>query len=231
MKDRDSLFELYEIVSVETEKKQLMLTASALPFIREHCGMGCDVYYRRRLSVCRMLIDLHLPVDAHMLDVMLAVTLSHYLPGDKVPEGHVQTLEKLFAAEPQVAEILSVLCYSGKNYYDYLVTDPYALLIRLTERGVLVESLYEWPTADALRYLHETREHFFTMCIYAKEHYRAFLGPVSILMEKTRNLVMANDALLRRYEQTEDALGLEILSLREENAAIRSMLMEMANAR
>ena len=111
------------------------------------------------------------------------------------------------------------------------MSDPYALLIRLTERGVLVESLYEWPATDAHRYIQETREHFFSMCIYAKEYYREFLGPVSILMEKTRNLIAANEALLKRYEEAENALGSEILSLQEENAAIRAMMMEIAGGK
>lgn len=227
MNDRDSLQELIEIVAAEAERKDLRLTASALPFIRSHFGWGCDVYYRRRLSVCRMLIGLHLPVDAELLDILLAAALCHSLPGDSVPYDHAVTLGDMFACEPRVGEILSVLRYTGEGYFDNLLHNRYALLIRLTERGVLVESLYEWPAADALRYIRETREHFFPMCIYAKEHYREFLGAVSILMEKTRNLTLANEALLKRYEDAENALNSEALSLREENAAIRAMMMEL----
>lgn len=229
MRDRDSLDELFEIVSDEAKQKRLPLTASALPYLRERFGRGSDVYYRRRLSVCRMMIDLHLPVTADMLDVLLAVVLSHSLPGDRVPEDHMETLGRLFAAEPRVAEILSVLRYSGDGYYAHLMSNRYALLIRLTERGVLVESLYEWPASDAKRYIRETCEHFFPMCIYAKEHYREFLGPVSILMEKTRNLVAANEALLRRYEEESSAQRSEILSLMEENAALRAMIREISD--
>ena len=228
MNDRDSLLELFEIVTQEAEQKQLTMTAAALPFIRSHFNMGCDVYYRRRLSVCRMLIDLHLPVSAELLDILLAVTLNHSLPGDLIPEDHERTLEALTADEPRVGEILAALRYTGADYYERLVENRYALLIRLTERGVLVESLYDWPAQDARRYVRETRAHFFTMCIYAKEHYREFLGPVSILMEKTRNLTGANEALLKRYEEADDALNSEILSLREENAAIRAMIHEIS---
>jgi len=231
MRDRDSLYELFDIVLNEAEQKALPLTASALPAIRARFSIGCDVYYRRRLSVCRMLIDLHLPVTPDMLDIMLAVALSHSLPGDSVPDDHRGTMEGLFAAEPRVAEILSVLCYSGDGYYARLAGNRYALLIRLTERGVLVESLYEWPAEDARRYIRETCEHFFPMCIYAKEHYRELLGPLSILMEKTRNLVAANEALLRRYEEAESARRSEILSLMEENAALRAMIREMEEAK
>ena len=227
MNDRDSLLELFEIVTTETQKKHLPMTQPALTFIRTRFGMGCDVYYRRRLSVCRMLLDLHLPVEDELLDILLAVTLSHWLPGDLVPEDHAATLERICGGEKRVAEILSVLRYEGEDYYQHLMENRYALLIRLTERDALVESLYEWSTADALRFIAETREHFFRMCIYAKEHYREFLGPVSVLMEKTRNLTAANEALLKRYEEADDALSSEILSLQEENAAIRAMILEI----
>ena len=228
MNDRDTLMELFDIVSAEAAQKQLSLTASALPFIRDRFGLGCDVYYRRRLSVCRMLIGLHIPAEGNMLDVLLAAALCHSLPGDRVPEDHLPTLQWLFEREPRVSWILSELRYGGEDYFDHLRGCRDALLIRLTERGVLVESLYEWPAADARRYLRETREHFFPMCIFAKEHYREYLGPLSILMEKTRNLVTANEALLRRYDETENALSSEILSLREENAAIRAMILELS---
>lgn len=227
MNDRDSLMELYDIVSREAQRLSLPLTTPALPFVRVHFGMGCDAYYRRRLSVCRMLIGLHLPVTPEILDILLAVTLSHSLSEDKVPGDHEVTLRQMFAREPRVAEILSVLRINGEEHFEILVANPYALLIRLTERDALVESLYEWSTADALRFIAETREHFFRMCIYAKEHYPEFLGPVSILMEKMRNLTMANEALLKRYSEAENALETEVVSLMEENAAIRAMISEI----
>lgn len=227
MNDRDSLMELYEIVRKETEDGHLPMAAAAMPFVKAHFKCGCNIYYRRRLSVCRMLIGLHLPLGPAMLDTLLAVVLSHSLPGDRVPEDHMPEMQALFACDAEVARILSVLNYQGQDYYDRLMEDRYALLVRLTERGVLVESLYEWPAADALRYIRETREHFFSMCIYAKEHYRELLGPVSILMEKTRNLVIVNEALIHRYDEGENALRSEILATLEENAALRAAIQEI----
>lgn len=227
MNDRDTLLELYDIVAAETAGGRLPMAAMALPFVRAHFGMGCDVYYRRRLSVCRMLIGLHLPVGPAMLDTLLAVVLSHSLPGDRVPEDHMPAMRAMFAADPEVGRILAVLNHEGEDYYDRLMADRYALLVRLTERGVLVESLYEWPATDALRYIRETREHFFSMCIYAKEHYRELLGPVSILMEKTRNLVIVNESLIHRYDEAENALRSEILATQEENAALRAAIQEI----
>lgn len=233
MNDRDSLFELFEIVLDYASHRQLHLTAAALPYIRERFGMGCDIYYRRRLSVCRMLIDLHLPISLEQLDILLAAALSHFLPGDKIPADHMEIVSRLFADEPRVAEVMATLRhtdYGDKSYYTRLVANRYALMIRLTERGVLVEKLYEWDPADARRYIRETREHFFPMCIYAKEHYPELLGAASILMEKMRNLIVANEALLNRYEDAETSLRGEILALREENVAIRSMISTLQDS-
>lgn len=230
MNDRDSLSELFGIVSDYTAQRHLPFTASALPYIQERFGMNCDVYFRRRLSVCRMLIDLHLPISAELLDILLAAALSHSLPGDHVPPDYMEIINHLFSGEPRIAEVLSTLRqsdYADISYYSRLINNRYALIIRLTERGVLVEKLYEWPASDARRYIRETREYFFPMCIYAKEHYPEFLGAASILMEKMRNLIAANETLLNRYEEAESALSNEIMTLREENAAIRAMILEL----
>ncbi|MCQ2447827.1 MAG: hypothetical protein MJ073_02825 [Oscillibacter sp.] len=49
-------------------------------------------------------------------------------------------------------------------------------------------------------------------------------------MEKMRNLIAANETLLNRYEEAESALSNEIMTLREENAAIRAMILELKNS-
>lgn len=233
MNDRDSLSELFGIVSDFAVEQGMKLTASALPYIRERFGMGCDIYYRRRLSVCRMLIDMHLPISLEHLDVMVAAALSHYLPGDKIPPDHAEIMNRLFSGDPRVAEVMTTLRqtdYADKSYYTRLINDRYALMIRLTERSVVVEKLYEWLPTDERRCIRATREDFMPMCIYAKEHYPEFYGAATLMMEKMRNLITANEALLNRYEAEEAPLSSEILYLREENAAIRSMILDLKNA-
>lgn len=233
MRDRDSLLELYGILSNATEQQHLVMTADALPYIKSCLGLGSGIYFRRRFSVCRMLIDLHLPVESQFLDILLATVLSHSLPGDNVPANYKEVLGGITSDEPKVAEIMATLRhtdYADKSYYKRLVRNKYALLIRLAERATLVESLYEWAPEDARRYIAETREYFFPMCIYMKEHYREFLGAATILMEKMRNLCIANEALLDKYEAIEGVLFSEILFLREENTAIRAMMEELKNS-
>lgn len=234
MNDRDSLFELFEIVSEGITEKKLPLSAQALTYIGEHLNSSFEVYFRRRLSVCRMLMDIHLPLSLDQLDTVVAVAISHYLPVDIIPHSHDKILSDIFSKNPNVAEILSILKhkdYNDKSYYSRLIKNPYALIIRLCERGVLVETLYEWSNQDARRFIRETREHFFPMCIYAKEHYPEFLGPVSILMEKTRNLIMANEVMLNRFEDSENSMNMEILTLQEENADLKAMISEISQLR
>ncbi|MDO4494016.1 MAG: hypothetical protein Q4C53_09055 [Clostridia bacterium] len=230
MNDRDTLLELYEIVSGQANKLGLVRTIPALRYIRSMFGLGYDVYFRRRLAVCRMLIDLDVTVFSTPLDILTAVTLSHYLPVDHVPSGYAETLAELFADEPKVGEILSVLRqtdYNDKDYYEHLIKKRCALLIRICERGVLVETLYEWPTPVARRFIRETREDFVPICLYAMEHYREMRGPLAILLEKIKNLLACYEALIAHYDVQEVALLNETLALREENASLRAMILDL----
>lgn len=229
-KDRDSINELFTIIKDSFAEINLPLAGSALDYIQRHLGMGYDIYYRRRLSVCRILVDLYLPVPRKNLDILLSTTLINHMPDDHIPEDQDEVFGSLYANEPEVWEILSVLKhpdYKDLSYYDRLVTNPIALIIRLAERSVLLEKLYEWHPTEALRFNRETRESFFPMCLYAKEHYPEYLGAASILHEKMRNLTTVNEALLTNFMEIEYAIRDEILSLREENAAIRSMIREL----
>lgn len=234
MRDRDTLNELYDIVSEKCAELGFKLTPPALAYLRSQCGTGCDVFLRRRLAVCRMLIDLNVSVFSTPLDVLIAVALSHHLPVDRIPDDYDSTLSCMFASEPKIADILSYLQQGDRTdeeYYARLIKKRCALLIRLCERGVLVETLYEWPTPSARRIIRETREDFFPMCLYAKEHYREMIGPVNILMEKMRNLLAAYEALITRYDSQEVSLNGEILSLKEENAFLRAMIADIRRER
>lgn len=233
MSDRDSLEELFSIIYNFTISKDLPLTHSAIEYIQRNLGQGYDVYYRRRLSVCRSLIDLHIAVDTKFLDILLAVVLSNHMPGDSVPSDMDRFFSKMYSNEPMINEILAELKhtdYSDKHYYESLIYKPYPLIIRLTERSVLLEKLYEWSPEDALKYIRNTRDDFFPMCIYAKEHYPELIEAASILYEKMQNLTYINESLLTRFVETENAIRDEILSLKEENAVVRAMIADLSNS-
>lgn len=230
MKDRDTLLELYNIVFDSAKERGLKITLSALETIRNNFGKQSDIYYRRRLSVCRMLIKFHLPIDNELLDVIVATSLCHHLPGDVVPETQGSFVQDICEKDARISEIYGVLkqiSYADLSYYERLTTNKYALLIRLTERGVLVESLYDWSSTEAKVFISQTKESFFSLCIYTKENYPEFRAAATILMEKTRNLIAANDALLGRFDEIENALRSEIIFLKEENAALRAMISRM----
>lgn len=233
MPDRDSIYELFDIIKKAFKEIGLPMAEAALDYYEAHLGMGFDIYYRRRLSVCRMLVDLYLPVPKKALDTMLAAALINHMPGDLIPEDQDEVLGRIYADAAPVWETLAILKhadYSDKSYYDKIIRDPKALIIRLVERSVLLEKLYEWHSTDALRYVRETREFFFPLCLYAKENYPEYLGAASILHEKMRNLTTVNEALLTRFMEIENAISDEILALREENASIRAMIRELESA-
>lgn len=230
MTDRDSLEELYTIVSDYCRQRQLKPIEPALALMQEHFHGASDYYLRRRLAVCRMLIDLHLPVSDEHLITLLGAALCHALPGDAVPEGYAEKMAGFFASEPRVAEVYSSLKqtdYADKGYYSRVILDKNALMIRLVERAILVEKLYEWPAADARRFINETRTYFFPMCLYAREHYLEFSAAAAIIMEKMKNLINTNDVLLSRYEETENLINSEILTLMEENTILRARILEL----
>ncbi|MCQ2508725.1 MAG: hypothetical protein MJ097_08065 [Dorea sp.] len=230
MRDRDSINELFSIVKNEISNIGLPMADSAMDYIKENLGKDYDIYLRRRLSVCRTLISLYLPVPKKRLDILLTTSLLNYMPDDPVPPAQDDMLKKYMDMEPAIEKLLSFLTqvtYKDRSYYENLINNPEALIIRLAERSVLVEKLYEWHPIDALRFVRETRESFFPMCLYAKEHYPEYLGAASVLHEKMRNLTAVNDALLSQFLEIEYAIGDETLSIREENAAIRAMIKEL----
>lgn len=230
MNDRDSLMDLFEIVSFAAKERGLELTLITLDAVHKNYGGSYDEYYRRRLSVARMLIGLHLPMDNEKLDVILAATLCNYYMADHLPDEMILDADALFGDRPQLTEIKDILALLhrandiNEDTLSVLGDSPNALLIRLAERGTLVEALYEFPTGMARSFIRDTREHFFDLCIHAKENYPELIGPASILTEKTRNLILANETMLDKYEALENSLKLEILSLKEENATLRSII-------
>ena len=177
-----------------------------------------------------MLINFHLPIDDDLLDVLVATSLCHSLPGDIIPDTQESFIHDICAKDTRIAEIYAVLkqiTYADLSYYERLTTNKYALLIRLTERGVLVESLYDWSSTEAKVFISQTKESFFPLCIYTKENYPEFRAAATIMMEKTRNLIAANEALLGRFDEIENALKSEIIFLKEENAALRAMISKI----
>ena len=188
----------------------------------------CLAYYHHCLSVCRMLIDLHTAQGSEEEDVLLAAALCHILPECIQFSDLRRTLTEQYGLETAIVEIIQLIFREENGseadqvrFYGNIRQNRLALMIKLADRGNLVEQLYGISGWDARSYIHETKAHFFPMCIYAKEHYPELLAPVSVLMEKMRCLTEVAEILLGRYEQREAELSQEILELQEDNAALK----------
>ncbi|MCQ2433022.1 MAG: hypothetical protein MJ175_10515, partial [Clostridia bacterium] len=183
------------------------------------------------LSVCEMLIDLHIPLTKEEEDTLLTAVLLHiypdYFPVDNIREIIVGT----YGFAPAVSDIIdcitppkTMLDEEQDSYYRRIEENKLALLAALADRGDIVSKLHRYSTWNAHRYIEETKVCYYPMCIYGKEHYHALLAPISVLMEKIRSLLEVAEILLRRYEVREAELIQDIQALREENATIKGII-------
>lgn len=245
--DAEVYGELYASIEQYVMEKELLNTAISLPLMR---GMllgdaGAKIgwkeqdtphlnYYKHCMSICRMLIDLHVPITKEEEDLILAAAICHVLPKKIAFPEKGRELVTTYHLDPQVYEILEINNRRAfhtedevREFYANIEKNKLALLVKLVDRGNLVEQLYDLAIWDARRYIRETRNYFFPMCIYAKEHYPELTPMISILMEKMRSLIEVADILSSRYEIRETALSNEILSLHEENARIRGIIHQL----
>lgn len=241
--DASGYGELYHYVENYAKANEFRNTLIALPVVL--CTSACEAgditnrfsyaedqlnAFRHCLSVCRMLIDLHLPLNRYEEDIMLAAALCHILPEIR----SLDEAEKLIGRYDMASAVFdtSAIIYREDNmttaelhsFYKRIPENKLALLITLADRGNIVEHLYGVSVFSARSYIYETRNYYIPMCIYAKEHYHELLGQISILMEKMRTLTEVSDILLSRFEARETELTAEILSMQEENATLKGII-------
>lgn len=242
---------LYAYIENYCQDRQLPNAALALPLVRWAMCVDANrrptkfnnpathrAYFQHAMAVCRMLIDLHIPVTHNEEDILLTAALCHILPENIRYEDFQTELLETCRLPREVYEILRLIVRDDdqseseqRRFFLRIQEDKLALLIKLADRGNLVEQLYGISSWSARNYIHETRNYFFPMCIYAKEHYPDLLGPVSVMMEKMRCLIEVAEILLSRYESRENELVQEIMNLRDENATLRNMIRIMEEGR
>lgn len=191
-------------------------------------------YLRHALSVCRILIELHIPLCHEEEDILLASSLCHIFPETILFPDFENFLTQDYSLHPEVFHTISILFREHdlseedqKKFFDAVRKNKLALILKLADRGNLTQQIYSISDWEAHKYIRETKEEFFPMCIYAKEHYPELLGPVSVLMEKIRCLTDVADILLSRYEQRVSDLSNQILAMQEENAAMRRIIQTL----
>ncbi|MCF0136019.1 MAG: hypothetical protein HUJ69_06305 [Lachnospiraceae bacterium] len=188
-------------------------------------------YLQHAFSVCRMLIDLHATLSPLEEDRMLASSLCHVLPENFPGEETYRDMTAKCGLDAAIPDTVSLIYRdddgtdaSRTAYYERIRQDKLAVMIKLADRGNLVEQLYSMSNHNAHAYIYETRTFFFPLCIYAKDHYPDIMAPVDIMMEKLSCLLEVGEILLGRFETRETELVDRILSLEEENATLRRMI-------
>lgn len=237
----------YRFTELYANEHCLRNTAIALPLIRyelAHAAAHPDsrfsnarthrAYLQHALSVCRILIDLRIPVDPGQEDILLAGAVCHIFPENIRLTDAEEILTTQFHLDPEVGKMVALLFREDnqsdaqqKAFFERVQANKLALILKLADRGNLVEQLYGISSWSARSYIHETRHFFFPMCIYAKTHYPDVIAPVSLLMEKMKCLIEASEILLSRYEARESELTQEIMELQEENASIQRMIRSL----
>ena len=249
-KDRPGCAEMFHQIESYAVSKNLSNTVLALPLLRaiieEQAYPRCNVsgnrvqrheYYRHALSVCWILIKLQLPLEREDEDVILSSALVHVIPELARFENGGEELVERFGLGRGVFDTVRLITsrdatgIAGQSaYFARIQENRSALLVKLADRGSLVEQLYSVSASEAREYINETKRYYLPMCVYGKEHYKEVYPEISVLMEKIRSLAAVTDILAARYQEREASLADEMFSLMEENSWIRDTVNAVLTA-
>lgn len=232
----------YEFVEYYAIKNELLNTAIALPLARGlHNGdhrksslIKGDLSYRlpyiiHPLVVCKMLIELRIPLSHEEQDILYAAALCHDMIEDIPFLDHGRELTVLYHLNPDVYETVRTVS-KRKNFteeeerahFQAIAENKLATLIKLSDRGNNVEDLYNMSARKVYEYVDETQKYLFPICQYAKEHYPEIKASLQILEDKMFCLTEAARILVTRYEEKEQELHDRIEALQAENDALRA---------
>lgn len=230
----------YEYIEYYAMKNQLVNTAIALPLARGihdgtyrkstvvRNGVPCKLpYVIHCLMVCRMLVDLHLPLPKDEEDVVLAAALCHDMIEDiPFPEQGRELITR-FHLDPRVYETVKLVSKrkdftpaEEQAHFDAIARHPLALLVKLSDRSHNVEDLYNMSAWKVHEYIGETRRFIRPICVYGLEHYPTLNHTFEVLLDKLDSLTRASEILVDRCEAREQELKARLEALRAENAAL-----------
>ena len=231
----------YEYVEFFATRKELLNTAIALPLARGlHDGdyrkstvVKGDRTYRmpyliHPLMVCKMLIELRIPLSDNELDILLAAALCHDMIEDIPFLEHGKELVIQFHLDARVYDTVKAVSKrrdfteeEERAHFRGIAENKLAALIKLSDRGNNVEDLYNMSAWKIHEYAGETKKYLFPICDYGKEHYPEIAKAFIVLEDKMRCLTEAAELLVDRYEEEEESLQKQIEALRAENASLR----------
>lgn len=239
--------EYYEEIQSYAYKKQLLNTALALPVARAlHQGSyrGTIVspsgqkwkrpYFVHSLLVCQMLIVLRIPLAHDEEDILLASALCHDILFVLQFPDQGEEMTDIYKLDHRVTEILKLI-YEGnceteeerQQIFDKVQDNKLALLLRLADRGHVAEELYRVSVWKAHEYIYETKNYYYSMCIYAREKYPELETIIRVLQEKMHDLSVVAEIFVTRYEKRVEELNSEILALQEDNVLLRKKIRDI----
>lgn len=235
---------LYTLVERYAEAFSLNSTSQLLVSAREllinnatshfHVKQDAREHFIYTLQVCKLLIELRIPISKEQEDYLLAAELGRAMVDETLFSKAGKELLTVYHIPAEAYKIVRKIKDPGpltpinqRLYYKDIQEDQLALLAKLGERAVLLDHLYKLSPWDAPNEILLTREFYFPMCIYAKEHYPDIMLLVSILMEKFKLIMEVTDVLSKKYRERETELVNEILTIQEENARLRVSIKEM----
>lgn len=238
---------LYEFVSAHAHKQNLSNLLSLLTVVKDVTDgrygnlrgrVRDDMYYlsafHHSLSVCRMLIDLQIPLAPEDEDMLLTLSVAHVFPEAFFTDNLWQELQRRCSLDFEVFEML-FLIYIDENssdsekeaYFEKIRENEIAVLVKLADQSHLIELLFEYSSWSARSFIHETRNRYLPLCIFAKEHYPQIHTAINVLMQKMQNISLGAEILLAQYEARENELLQEILDVEEDNATLKRRIREL----
>ena len=244
----DRTEELYRFIDAYIEDRQLKNAHIAIRAAKELLegvirredtnfdmqGVLQQTYYEHCLFVTKLLIDLNVPLSPDEQDILIASGLCYDMiaHADFARQGLELTDE--YHLDPRIYEIVRVTTKIGvkteadlRRFYEEIRYNKLAVLIAMADRSNLVENVYALSITEALSYIREIRNYAMPLCVYALEHYPDIQRPMRLIVDKVHNLIDVTDIISRRYQEKENALKKEIMSLREENAQLRGMIASL----
>lgn len=231
----------YEYIEFYALENNLINTAIALPLSRGlHNGAHRKSsiikngqtyrvpYLIHPLMVCRMLIDMQIPVSKEEEDILLAAALCHDMIEDIPFENNGREMYERFHLDKRVYDTVKLLSKrkdfteeEEKAFFHEIESHPLSLLIKLSDRGNNVEDLYNMSNWKVHEYIGETKKFFFPMCDYGMDHFPQIRSSLEILKDKILCLTEASEILVDRYHAQEKAMLDELEALRKENELLR----------
>lgn len=186
------------------------------------------------LLVCRMLVDLKVPLSHEEEDIMLAAALCHDMIEDLHFDNGGRELYTKYHLDPRVYEVVKLVSKrkdftleEEKEHFRMIQENKLAILVKLSDRSHNVEDLYNRSAWKVHEYIGETRNYFLPMCEYGLAHYPELRQIIEILKDKIVSLTQVSEILVNRCEAREEELLLELNALKEENERLRSEYTEL----